>query len=76
VRGRGSSCRTSHDPDRFQLGGSAFITQDEESSGIIPASFLGAGKYLLDVQAHKDNSDAELVEGGQLLELQLPPGWF
>jgi hypothetical protein len=65
-----------HDESRFLAGGSQFITQDEESSGVIPAPFLGEGKYLLDVQSHLLSSDAELVEGGQLLELQVPPGKF
>lgn len=52
----------SHNPD--------FITQDEESSGIIDAAhILGKGWFLLDVQAHKQNSDPELVEGGQLLAM-------
>jgi hypothetical protein len=63
-----------HDPDRFAVGGSSFITQDEESSGVIPAFFLGNGKYLIDVQNHKASADPELVEGGQLLLLQIPPG--
>ena len=63
-----------HDPARFGVGGSAFITQDEESSGVIPAPFLGAGKYLIDVQSHKASSDPELVEAGQLLVLDIPPG--
>ena len=63
-----------HDPSRFAAGGSQFITEDEESSGIIPAPFLGAGKYLLDVQNHKSSPDPELVEGGQLLVLTLPAG--
>jgi hypothetical protein len=63
-----------HDPDRFAPGGSNFITQDEEASGIIPAPFLGEGWYLFDVQAHKSAGDPELVEGGQLLALHVPPG--
>jgi hypothetical protein len=63
-----------HDPARFAVGGAEFITQDEESSGVIPASFLGAGKYLIDVQNHRASPDPELVEGGQLLVLQIPPG--
>jgi hypothetical protein len=63
-----------HDPARFGVGGSAFITQDEESSGVIPAPFLGSGKYLIDVQSHKESTDPELVEGGQLLVLQVPSG--
>jgi hypothetical protein len=58
-----------HDESRFLVGGTQFLTQDEESSGVIPAPFLGEGKYLLDVQAHYANADPELVEGGQLLAL-------
>jgi hypothetical protein len=79
-----------HDPSRFANGASSFITEDEESSGIIPAPFLGEGWYLLDVQAHSPWSstagtlpknfppynDPELVEGGQLLALHVPPGKF
>ena len=72
---RGTLARIAeHDPDRFAVGGSNFITQDEESSGVIPVSFLGAGKYLIDVQNHKASADPELVEGGQLLLLHIPPG--
>jgi hypothetical protein len=44
-----------------------FLTQDEESSGIIPLDkILGQGWYLADVQAHYP-IPGELVEGGQLL---------
>jgi hypothetical protein len=64
-----------HDPSRFMPGAPGFLTQDEEMSGIIPAPFLGAGKYLVDVQAHY-NITGELVQGGQLLELKVPPGKF
>jgi hypothetical protein len=63
-----------HDHDFFVAGASNFITQDEESSGVIPAPFLGEGKYLIDVQVHKASTDPELVEGGQLLVLSIPPG--
>jgi Bacterial protein of unknown function (DUF839) len=63
-----------HDPARFVAGGSAFITQDEESSGVIPAPFLGNGKYLIDIQVHRASPDPELVEEGQLLVLRIPPG--
>lgn len=53
---------------------SSFLTQDEESSGIIDASeVLGEGWFLLDVQAHKNNPDAELVEFGQLLAMYVDP---
>jgi len=42
-----------HDPLRFLSRGTLFLTQDEESSGIIPMyDILGEGCYLLEVQAH------------------------
>lgn len=63
-----------HDPERFLPSGSIFETVDEESSGIIPVPFLGAGKYLLDVQNHTKLADKELVEKGQLVVLNVPPG--
>lgn len=51
------------DRDKFRAGGSGFITQDEESSGIIDASkFLGNGWFLFDAQVHKTNPDATKVE--------------
>ena len=66
-----------HDPERFgDLGvpATAPFNQDEESSGIIDvSSILGEGWYLLDVQAHYAIA-GELVEGGQLLALHVPPG--
>ncbi|HEX9351347.1 MAG TPA: alkaline phosphatase PhoX [Gaiellaceae bacterium] len=62
-----------HDPDRFTPGAGGFLTKDEEMSGIIPAPFLGESWYLLDVQAHYSIS-GELVQGGQLLALHIPPG--
>jgi hypothetical protein len=64
-----------HDPDRFTPGAPGFLTKDEEMSGIIPAPFLGKSRYLLDVQAHYSIS-GELVQGGQLLALHVPPGKF
>jgi hypothetical protein len=61
-----------HDPLRFLSGAPLYLTQDEESSGIIDASaILGPGWFLLDVQAHYA-TDAETVEGGQLLALYDP----
>jgi Bacterial protein of unknown function (DUF839) len=63
------------DPARFSPGGASFITQDEESSGIIDAEgILGRGWYLLDAQVHKPSPDPELVEEGQLLALFVPGG--
>ncbi|HEX2825513.1 MAG TPA: hypothetical protein VHP37_04150 [Burkholderiales bacterium] len=59
------------DPDSKKPG---FVTNDEESSGIIDAEdVLGEGWFLLDVQSHKPSSDAELVEGGQLLAMWIHP---
>ena len=59
-----------HDPDRFLTGASDFLTQDEESSGVIDVTDIlgsaGQNAYLLDVQAHYAIG-GELVEGGQLL---------
>ena len=48
---------------------------NEESSGIIEAfDLLGAGWYLLDVQAHYAlPGDPEIVEGGQLLAMYVDP---
>ena len=61
------------DPERFTPGKPGFITNDEESSGIIDAeSLLGRGWYLLDAQVHKVNPDPELVEYGQYLVLFVP----
>lgn len=61
-----------HDPRFFQSGSPEFLTQDEESSGIIDASdVLGRGWFLLDQQAHYAIA-GELVEGGQLLALYNP----
>lgn len=63
------------DPDRFTPGAPGFLTQDEESSGIIDVQqIMGPGWFLLTAQAHYNIGDAELVEGGQLIALHLPPG--
>jgi hypothetical protein len=62
-----------HDPSLFS--GPSALTIDEESSGVIPMDdILGEGWYLLDVQAHYNAGDTELVEGGQLLGLHFAPG--
>lgn len=63
-----------HDPQRFTPGGASFDTNNEESSGVIPASFLGKGKYLLDVQDHLAVADPAVFEKGQLLVMSLPKG--
>ena len=58
-----------HDPSRFLSGGANFLTQDEESSGVIDVSHIlgsaGENVYLVDTQAHY-SLPGELVEGGQL----------
>jgi secreted PhoX family phosphatase len=59
-----------HDPALFTPGAAGFLTRDEESSGIIPAPFLGKDWYLLDVQAHSPLG-GELVEGGQVLAMKV-----
>lgn len=64
-----------HNPELFEPGvnPSLFITQDEESSGIIDAAHLfGPGWFLLNVQNHKASTDPELVEGGQLVAMFVP----
>jgi hypothetical protein len=63
-----------HNPKFFEPGSPNFITQDEESSGVVDVSdILGEGWFLLDVQAHKANPDAELAEYGQLLAMRVDP---
>ncbi len=71
-----------HDGQRFVKGGSEFLTEDEESSGIVEVSGLFQGVrgydtrrnryFLLNVQAHYKHPDADLVEGGQLLLMKVP----
>ena len=61
-----------HDADRFVQGGSSYLTQDEESSGIIDMQdILGVGNFIYVDQAHYAQPGA-LVEGGQLLTLFNP----
>ncbi|WP_457796927.1 phytase [Methylocystis sp. S23] len=66
-----------HNPKFF--GGNAqtnpnFVTNDEESSGIVDASsIMGDGWYLFVSQSHKASRDPELVEGGQLLSIYIHP---
>jgi hypothetical protein len=57
----------------FQTGGSRFLTQDEESSGIIEAwDILGPGWTLLVMQAHYSISTNGLSEGSQLMAAYFP----
>ncbi|MBN8697724.1 MAG: esterase-like activity of phytase family protein [Bacteroidetes bacterium] len=66
-----------HNPDRFLTGGSSFLTQDEESSGIIDMQgILGAGKFLLFDQAHYNFGNTEVAEGGQLLAFYNPATYY
>ncbi len=63
-----------HDSSRFLMDGANFLTEDEESSGIIDVeNILGPGMFLLVNQAHyKDSIHPGIVEGGQLLALYNP----
>jgi hypothetical protein len=62
----------SHDATRFLNGGTNFLTQDEEGSGIIDVQeILGAGMFLMVDQAHYTIT-GDAVEGGQLLALFNP----
>lgn len=61
-----------HDSTRFLNNGAKFLTQDEESSGIMDAQhILGPGMFLTVVQAHYGIA-GEVVEGGQLLAFYNP----
>jgi Ca2+-binding RTX toxin-like protein len=59
------------DPAQFVSGAPDFITQDEESSGVIDVSHLlgdeDSRAYLLDAQIHKPTDPATTVEQGQLM---------
>ncbi|MBK9717300.1 MAG: choice-of-anchor D domain-containing protein [Saprospiraceae bacterium] len=63
-----------HLPSKFISGNNTddFLTQDEESSGIIDVQeILGSGMFLLADQAHY-SIPGEVVEGGQLLTMYNP----
>jgi hypothetical protein len=59
-----------HDSSRFLSGGANFLTQDEETSGVVDISHIlgnaGEHVFLIDTQAHFANGP-QLVEGGQLM---------
>ena len=60
------------DDTRFITGGANYLTQDEESSGVIDVQeILGKGMFLIVDQAHYTIA-GEVVEGGQLLTLYNP----
>lgn len=62
----------SHDTVRFQPGGTGFLTQDEEASGIFDAEeILGPGMWILTDQAHR-SAPSPWVEDGQLLTFYNP----
>ncbi|MBK9110063.1 MAG: T9SS type A sorting domain-containing protein [Saprospiraceae bacterium] len=61
-----------HDPTRFLNGGYNYLTQDEESSGIVDIkNILGQGMFLLNDQAHY-TIGGEVIEGGQILVMFNP----
>ncbi len=60
------------DSNLFLTGGTGFLTQDEETSGIVDAwDIIGPGWWLLDMQSH-NQVGGELVEGGQLMAVFIP----
>jgi Ca2+-binding RTX toxin-like protein len=58
-------------PDQFAAGGSQFITNDEESSGVLDVTGLlgdsDTRAYLLDAQVHAATGNPATVEQGQLM---------
>jgi hypothetical protein len=63
-----------HNPKFFQPGSPNFLTNDEESSGVIDASdILGDRWFLMSVQNHRPSSNPELVEGGQFVAMFIDP---
>lgn len=75
INTKGFTQVASHDPTRFVSGGSSYLTQDEEASGIFDAQeILGAGMWLGVDQAHYGIS-GNLVEGGQLFAFYNPDSY-
>jgi hypothetical protein len=60
-----------HDPGRF-LPQPGSDLMGEESSGIIPARFLGSRRFLLTSMWHQPTNDVETFERGQLLLMKVP----
>ena len=60
-----------HDPARF-LPQPDDPLMGEESSGIIPARFLGSRRFLLTSMWHRPTDDVETFERGQLLLMKVP----
>jgi len=59
------------DPRLFSQGEPGFITQDEESSGIVEVKDqLGRGRYLFNAQVHAPSPNPASVEKGQLMVLE------
>ncbi|MFD2675444.1 hypothetical protein [Gulosibacter bifidus] len=59
------------DEKLFTPGAADFMTNDEESSGIIPVPFLGEGAFLLDAQVHAGTGDNVTVQHGQLMLMRI-----
>lgn len=58
----------------FKPGAPGFLTNDEESSGVLDAgSMLGKGWFLLTAQSHRASADTELAEGGQFVAMYIDP---
>jgi len=59
------------DPAQFTPGAADFITQDEESSGVLDVTALlgdsDTRAYILDAQVHRATGDPATVEQGQLM---------
>ncbi len=61
-----------HQATYFAPGASDLVTTNEESSGIIPAPFLGKDTFLFSDQIHHAVADPAQVEMGQFLEATVP----
>jgi hypothetical protein len=62
-----------HNPAYFTFGQPGFLTNNEESTGIVDASaVLGDGWFLMNTMAHY-SLPGELVEGGQLMAMYVSP---